>query len=141
MREPLELTIFTDGASKGNPGHAGFGYVILAGGAMVREHGEYIGIATNNIAEYRAFAAALEEAHRIGATKVTVYSDSQLAVCQINGQYRVKNEGLLPLYGTVMNLLAGFEESKVIHVYRESNSRADGLANKAIREHLKSVKG
>jgi len=136
----MALTIYTDGASKGNPGHAGFGYVILADGAVVKEYGEYIGIATNNIAEYRAFASALEEAVQMGAVKVTVYSDSQLAVCQINGQYRVKNEGLRPLYEKVMKLLAGFEEANVVHVYRESNSHADGLANKAIRDHLKNTR-
>ena len=135
MGEKPHLTAHTDGAAKGNPGPAGFGYTIEQDGVLLEEYGEYIGETTNNIAEYRALAAVLTRMKQLGAGKVTVYSDSELAVKQIAGEYRVKNEGLKLLYAEVMNLLAGFSAYHIVHIPREQNAHADRLANRAIREH------
>ena len=130
-------TIHTDGASHGNPGPAGIGYVIEdPHGNTVREHGEYIGVATNNVAEYQALICALSEAQNLGASRVRVISDSELMVKQLGGVYRVKNAGLLPLYEEVRRLLAGFEDHHVEHALRHFNAEADGLAGDAVRAHL-----
>lgn len=143
MGEKLHLVAYTDGGSKGNPGPAGFGYVIELSKyekddarVVLEEHGEYIGRATNNVAEYRGFIAVLKRLKDFHATKVTVYSDSELAVKQINGQYRVKNEGLKPLHEYVMLLLAGFSSYTVKHIPREYNTEADRLANQAIKKRV-----
>ena len=141
MGEKSHLVAHTDGAAKGNPGPAGFGYTIEQDGVLLEEYGEYIGEATNNIAEYRALAAALARMKQLGAGEVTVYSDSELAVRQIAGEYRVKNEGLKPLYTEVMNLLTGFSSYHVIHIPREQNALADRLANKAVKKHSEKKPG
>ena len=137
MNENQNLAAYTDGASKGNPGPAGFGYLIEQEGMTLEECGEYIGETTNNVAEYRGFVAVLARLKQLGATDISIYSDSELAVRQINKQYRVKNEGLKPLYEEVMHLLAAFHSYRVMHIPREKNSRADRLANRARDEHRK----
>ena len=129
------LTARTDGASKGNPGPAAIGFTIEKDGVVLKECCEYIGKATNNIAEYTAFIAALKMMKKLGASDVIIYSDSELAVKQIKGIYKVKNMGLKPLYSEVIKLLAEFDSFRVIHVPRGENSIADRLANKAIKEH------
>jgi len=136
----MRLTAHTDGASKGNPGPAAIGYTIEKDGVVLEEYCEYIGDTTNNVAEYTAFIRALTHLRELGATGVVIYSDSELAVRQLNGQYKVKNTGLMPLFNRVRELGAGFAEFRVVHVPRGENSTADGLANKAIREHRKSGK-
>lgn len=136
----LKLTAHTDGASRGNPGPAAFGFTIEKDGVVVEDGGEFIGEATNNIAEYKAFVAALERMKELGASEVVVYSDSELAVRQINGVYRVRNAGLMPLFERVKDLLEAFRTWKVVHVSRDKNSLADGLANKALDRQLKSKK-
>ena len=94
-----ELTIYTDGASRGNPGHAGAGVVICdEAGNVVQEIADYLGQRTNNVAEYEALLRALSAARSLGARRLRVISDSELMVRQMNGTYRVKNEGLLPLF-------------------------------------------
>lgn len=133
----MKLTAHTDGASRGNPGPAAYGFTIEKDGVLLEEGCEFIGNTTNNIAEYKAFIAALTRMKALGATEVAVYSDSELAVRQINGQYKVRNEGLKPLYMEVMKLLSSFHAFKVIHVTRDKNSSADGLANKALDQHKK----
>lgn len=131
---PVELTIYTDGGSRGNPGPAGIGVAIYEQDSLVCEIGEYIGEATNNIAEYKALIRGLEECKQQGAARVQAYADSELLVKQINGQYKVKNEGLLPLFQEVCFLSKSFEHFAITHVRREKNKVADALANKGMDE-------
>ena len=135
MNKKMSLNAYTDGASKGNPGPAATGFTIEKDGVVLEEHGEYIGAATNNFAEYTALISAVRRMITLGATDVTIYSDSELLVKQINGSYRVKNEGLKPLFREVKELSERFNSIRVIHIPRGENSSADGLANKAIKEH------
>ena len=131
----MKLSAHTDGASKGNPGPAAIGYTIEKDGVLLEEKYAYIGETTNNVAEYKAFLASLKRMKELGATEVTVYSDSELVVRQINGIYKVKNPGLKPLFTEIKMLLTEFNSWKVIHVNREKNSLADDLANRALKEH------
>ena len=127
-----ELTLFIDGASKGNPGHAGIGIRIEADGEVLKEYCEYIGCTTNNVAEYRALIKGLEIAAQFKANRVTVFSDSELVVRQMNGTYKVKSEGLLPLYQTAQMQSRTFDGFQIQHVRREQNKEADQLANQGI---------
>lgn len=131
---PMHLTIHTDGGARGNPGPAAAGVTITDAdsGDAVHEAGYFLDITTNNVAEYTGLVRGLEKAAELGADRVTVYSDSELMVRQIHGQYRVKSEGLKPLHRQVMTLLSGFEGWEINHVRRESNQRADQLANAAM---------
>jgi len=136
----MKLTAHTDGVSKGNPGPAAIGYIIEKDSLVLEECGYYIGEATNNIAEYRAFIAAMKGMLSLGATDVTIYSDSELIVRQINRLYKVKNPGLKPLYTKAVKLSEKFKSFRAVHVPREHNSVADGLANKALKEYKKQNK-
>ncbi len=129
-----ELTLFIDGASRGNPGPAGIGIRIEADGELHAEYCEYIGCATNNVAEYRALIKGLEMAADSEANRVTVFSDSELVVRQMNGAYKVKSGGLLPLYQTARKLSRTFDGFQIEHVRREQNKEADQLANQGIAE-------
>ena len=129
-----KLTLFIDGASRGNPGHAGIGIRIEADGEVLTEHCEYIGCTTNNVAEYRALIKGLEIAARFKANRVTVFSDSELVVRQMNGTYKVKSGGLLPLYQTAQMQSRTFDGFQIKHVRREKNKEADRLANRGIAE-------
>ena len=130
----MKLSAHTDGASKGNPGHAGIGYTIEKDDAVIEEYYDYIGETTNNVAEYKALIAVLNRMKKLGADDVTVYSDSELAVRQINGIYKVKNTGLKHLFTEAVDLINCFASFEIIHLRRENNSHADSLANKAIDE-------
>jgi len=132
----MELTIFTDGASRNNPGEAGAGIFILRDGEPLERIARYLGTTTNNIAEYTAAIIGLEQAVKLGASSVRLNADSELLVKQINGQYRVKNEGLKPLHAKVKELIAKIDNVKVQYIPREKNKEADALANKAIDEKL-----
>ena len=132
-KKMTQLTIFSDGGARGNPGPAGAGAVILdADGKVLAELHEYLGETTNNQAEYRAMIMALKAAKKMSPASVAVFADSELVVKQINGEYRVKDEGLKPLFKELMSLLGDFSDYKVTHVRREKNKHADKLANKAI---------
>ncbi len=122
----------TDGGSRGNPGPAGAGFVIEVDGATVCRGGRFLGSQTNNVAEYEALIWGLENVAALGYPEVTVYADSELLVKQVNGQYRVKNEGLKPLFVRAMQLLRGFRRFSVVHVRREQNAEADAMANEAM---------
>jgi ribonuclease HI len=122
----------TDGGSRGNPGPAGAGFVIEVADEIVCRGGKFITSATNNVAEYEAFIWGLENVSALGHRNVTVYADSELLVKQVNGQYRVKNEGLKPLFTKALKLLRGFSSFKVAHVRREQNVDADEMANQAM---------
>ncbi len=123
----------TDGGARGNPGPAGSGFVLEEpGGAVVRSGGRFLGVATNNQAEYDALIWGLETALEHGVRTIEVRADSELVVHQCNGRYRVKNAGLVPLHKKACELLARFDSAKVTHVRREENFAADGLANQAM---------
>lgn len=131
--QPLDLILRTDGASRGNPGPAGIGVVIEdEGGAVLQEISEVIGETTNNVAEYRALLRGLAAARAMGARRIKVFSDSELMVRQMNGSYRVNNQGLLPLFEEAQELIRGFESFSIQYVPREKNARADQLANRAL---------
>jgi ribonuclease HI len=127
-----ELIIFTDGGSRGNPGPAGIGVAIYENETLIGQIGEYIGETTNNIAEYKALIRGLEECQRLGVLRVRAYADSELLVKQINGQYKVKNEGLIPLFHEIQFLKVGFDRFEISHIAREKNKVADALANEGM---------
>jgi len=136
MSEPLRVTVHVDGGARGNPGPAGAGVVIsdASDGAALYEAGLFLGHATNNVAEYQGMLHGLEVATRLGAGEVEVVSDSELLVRQMNGQYKVKNAGLIPLHRKGKALAAGFAACRFRHVRRENNVQADALVNRAINE-------
>jgi ribonuclease HI len=133
--EPEVLHIHIDGGSRGNPGEAGFGIHVEdgAGGVLAELYG-YLGRASNNVAEYQALLHALRWALDRGARRVQVFSDSELVVRQISGEYRVKHPDMIPLHREATSLLRRFEEASVLHVPRERNRQADRLANRALDE-------
>jgi ribonuclease HI len=127
--------LYCDGASRGNPGPAAIGFVLLdPTGVTVVEMGSMIGIATNNVAEYQALIAGLEAARTNGVDDLAVRLDSLLLVRQVNGEFRVKAENLKPLHRRAVGLLREFARVEVAHVRRHLNSRADALANAAYDE-------
>ena len=126
------VTICIDGASRGNPGDAAIGVLVLADHSMVREIAERIGVATNNVAEYKALLRGLDEAAALGATTVHIQSDSELLVRQVQGKYKVRNEALIPLYREALARLRRFGHVHIFHVPRTRNAGADGLANRAL---------
>jgi ribonuclease HI len=133
-----DVVVYTDGASRGNPGEAGVGIVLCEpGGRPIEEIAEYLGRATNNVAEYQALLRALARARDLGARRVLVRSDSELMVRQMNGEYRVRHEALLPLFQRAQALARSFDGIAYVHVLRERNRRADELANVAIDSHLR----
>lgn len=133
--QPLQgaYQIYVDGASRGNPGKAGAGAAIKdAEGNVVRKLKSYLGIMTNNMAEYSAMIMALKAARDMGIKDVRIHADSELMVKQLNGVYRVKSHDLMPLFLEATHLLGAFDEYKISHIYREGNGLADSLANEAI---------
>ena len=127
------LKIFSDGCSRGNPGQAGIGYLIYdERGEIISEGSCKIGIRTNNEVEYIAVIRALEEAIRLGAAEVEVFSDSELLVKQIRGEYAVGSDRLKPLYQKLIDLSRSLERFEIKHVRRVENERADRLARLAI---------
>lgn len=127
-------TAYFDGASKGNPGPAGIGGVILQGENVRAEVKKFIGTATNNQAEYSALIEVLRKAKELGAEAISIFSDSELVVRQLNGRYRIKEPKLKILYDQVMALRPQFLEISFNHVPREKNKLADALANQAVEE-------
>lgn len=124
---------YSDGGSRGNPGPAASGYVLLdTSETVVAEGGTFLGITTNNIAEYQALYVALQKAFELGATVVDMRLDSLLVVNQMNGIYRVKNNELLPIYNRIKALATQFEKVTFTHVMREYNTLADGMVNKIL---------
>jgi probable phosphoglycerate mutase len=127
-----------DGGSRGNPGPAGYGVRVTdPEGAVVAEFGEAIGVATNNVAEYRGLLAALRYAKEQGYASLTVRSDSLLLVCQMRGEYKVKNPGLQALHAEARRLVWELGRVRFEHVRRELNAHADRLANEAMDDQKK----
>jgi ribonuclease HI len=132
---PGRIVAYIDGGARGNPGPAGFGVrVEEPDGALIEEFAESIGVATNNVAEYRALVAALEWAQRHGHHQIHVRSDSLLLVQQMLGNYKVKNAGLQPLHARARVLAHEIGRVTFEHVGRSLNAHADRLANTAMDE-------
>lgn len=128
-----KILIYTDGGSRGNPGPGAAAYLLKNGeGQLLEGKADYLDETTNNYAEYLAVLQALDGASKRGARQIELFSDSELLVRQINGQYRVKSVNLQQLYSQCMERLSGFGSWKVTHVPREQNREADGLANQAM---------
>lgn len=122
--------LFTDGGSRGNPGPAATGYFLFdRKDKLVNFGGEYIGSTTNNIAEYLALLRGIKLAKKHEVDSLTCYLDSELVVKQLNGEYKVKNENIKPLYEKVIDFKDKFEELAFIHIPREKNAFADRMVN------------
>lgn len=133
---PVERAILrADGASRGNPGPAAYGFVLSdSRGVPLASEGKYLGKMTNNEAEYKGLIAGLERALALGVRDLDVRLDSELVVKHLSGAYRVRALNLLPLFQRARTLLAKFTSAKVSHVPRSQNARADALANTALDE-------
>ena len=125
--------LYTDGGSRGNPGPSAGAFLICKmDGNVVEKSGFYIGIATNNQAEYQALLKGLNRSQTLGVRKLNVFMDSELIVKQLNGVYKIKNKDLEPLYRQVKNLAAGFDETSFTHVPRALNKEADTEVNRIL---------
>ena len=133
------LKIYTDGGSRGNPGPAASGYVLFdENDGIVAKEGIYLGITTNNQAEYQALKLALEAAKKFNAVSLDIYMDSLLIVNQIKGIYRVKKPELIPVYDSIKKLIDDFELVKFTHIPRSLNTIADAAVNEALDNALSS---
>jgi Ribonuclease HI len=129
----VKARLSPDGGARGNPGPAAYGYVLEAeDGTVLAAHGEKIGVATNNVAEYSALIAGLEKALELGLDEIEVVSDSELMVKQMTGQYRVKNEALQELWSRAGRLARRVGSVDYTAVRREHNKLADQLVNEAL---------
>ncbi len=130
---PKEIKMFADGGSRGNPGPSASGYVLMdMDDNLLTERGVYLGITTNNQAEYYAVKFGLEEALKNGAQRVDVYLDSLLVVNQMKGVFKVKNRDLLPIHIAIHELIKQFQRVNFTHVPRELNKLADAEVNKCL---------
>ncbi|MFI9403781.1 bifunctional RNase H/acid phosphatase [Nocardia sp. NPDC052316] len=129
-----EVIVEADGGSRGNPGPAGYGAVVFAADhvRVLAERREFIGVATNNVAEYRGLVAGLEAAAELGASVVAVRMDSKLVVEQMSGRWKIKHAAMIPLADRARRLVAGFERVSFTWIPRAENSHADRLANEAM---------
>lgn len=130
----MAVNVFTDGASRGNPGHAGAGFVIYEDGNLKEEYFEYLGKKTNNEAEYLAVLRALSRLEDIGIGEVNFFCDSEFLVKQLSGKYKVKSEKIIPLYEMAINSIEKFDKVNFNWIPRKDNTLADSLANKGIDE-------
>jgi ribonuclease H / adenosylcobalamin/alpha-ribazole phosphatase len=129
----VKARLSTDGGARGNPGPAAYGYVLEASdGHVLAAHGEAIGRATNNVAEYRGLVAGMEKAAELGVRELDVVSDSELLVKQMRGEYRVKNESLRELWEDANDLESRFARVRYTAVRRAHNELADRLVNEAL---------
>jgi len=129
----MKYLIYTDGASKGNPGPSGAGGVIYdSSGQIVAKISQSLGIQTNNVAEYLALKLTLERAIELNLKNVQVFMDSKLVVEQIQGRWKIKNEHLKEIHTNIKQLLPNFEQISFTHIYRHLNAVADNLANECL---------
>lgn len=132
----FEVVANIDGGARGNPGPAAYGVVVCnAQGELIKEWGEYLGIQTNNVAEYSGLIAALEYAADTKHKSIKVLSDSELLVRQMRGQYKVKSPALRELYDRAQALTRKLEKFSIEHVLRERNRKADRLVNQVLDDH------
>lgn len=130
---PKHVKLFGDGGSRGNPGPSASGFVILdADDNLILEKGVYLGITTNNQAEYQSLKLGLEEARRMGVQEVAVHMDSLLVINQMKGIFKVKNRDLWPIYESIKEIVTHFKKVTFTHVPRELNKLADAEVNKAL---------
>lgn len=142
-----KIIIYTDGGSRGNPGHSAVGVVFCNENAQkLKEFGEYIGEGTNNVAEYQAVIFALKKFKSVFGKElakvadVEVRSDSELMISQLNGKYKIMEEGMQKLFIEVWNLKLDFEKIKFVLIPREKNKDADKMVNEVLDSRLKSQK-
>jgi len=129
----VKAKLFADGGSRGNPGPAASGAVLYSEeGAVLAEVGHYLGIATNNVAEWQALRTGLERARDLGVHDITIRLDSELVVRQVTGVYKVKHADLIPLAAKVKALLRSFASVDIAHVPRKENAAADALVNRVL---------
>ena len=128
----MSWMVYTDGGSRGNPGPAGCGAVLISPEGEKKELHKYVGIQTNNYAEYYGMILAFEELVKMGIKSIHLKADSQLMIKQMKGEYRVKNENLKPLYLKAKKLCENFDSVEFEHVKRHLNKEADALANLAM---------
>ena len=132
------VSIYVDGASRGNPGPSGIGYrVVDVDGRVIDQGGEFIGFATSRVAEYYAMKNGIEHAIELGLKSARFFSDSLMVVNQLNGIFSVKNPDILPIYNSIQKLLENFDSVSFTHLSRSDNLIADSEANRAIDELLK----
>jgi ribonuclease HI/pterin-4a-carbinolamine dehydratase len=135
---PDKVKIFADGGSRGNPGPSASGFVVLdKEDNMLVDKGIYLGVTTNNQAEYTSLKLALEECRKMGVREVEVYMDSLLVINQMKGIFKVKNRDLWPLHDAIKSLVKDFRKVTFSHVPRELNKAADAAVNRALDDHLK----
>jgi ribonuclease HI len=125
------IRVYIDGASIGNPGKIGIGYLIYKGDNLIKKEGIYLGIQTNNFAEYMALIFSLIEVLNIDEKQCEVFSDSKLLCEQINGNFKVKNKNIFPLFVLAKTIINKFASFSISHIDREKNKDADSLANGA----------
>jgi ribonuclease HI len=129
----VKVVLHVDGGARGNPGPAAIGVVVSSpDGAVLDEVAEPIGVATNNVAEYRALLRGIERARSLGATEVEIVNDSELVAKQLTGAYKVKHPAMKPLYAEAIAALLRFDAWRVRSVPRAQNARADELVNQAL---------
>ncbi len=129
----MKVILHVDGGARGNPGPAAIGIVVSTpDGKVLDEVAERIGVATNNVAEYRALLRGLERARALDATEVEIVGDSELVARQLTGAYKVKNAAMKPLYAEAVAALRGFRRWGIRSVPRAQNARADELVNQAL---------
>lgn len=132
-----EIKLFTDGGSRGNPGPSASGYVLLSmDDKILIEGGVYLGITTNNQAEYQALKFGLEEAQKLRPHTIHVYMDSLLVVNQLTGKFKIRNRDLWPIHDSIKQLAKTFKQVNYTHVPREYNKLADAMVNKTLDEQL-----
>ncbi len=135
----VKMIVYSDGGSRGNPGPSAAGYVIMNDREdVINEGGEYLGVTTNNIAEYQAVYLALEKARQLGANIVEFHLDSLLVVNQLNNIYQIRNKELWPVHDRIRALVLQFDKVTFSHVRREFNRLADGVVNKILDEKVAS---
>lgn len=133
MGLPEEIKIYTDGGSRGNPGPSAGGFAILdMADNVVRKSGKYLGITTNNQAEYHSLKGGIEAARDMGARRVHIFMDSLLVINQMKGIYKIKNRDLLPIHQAIKQIISGFIEIDFTHIPRELNKLADSIVNEAL---------
>ncbi|MGD0198380.1 MAG: ribonuclease HI family protein [Solirubrobacteraceae bacterium] len=129
----MRVVVHVDGGARGNPGPAAAAATLATdAGELLDEASELLGVATNNVAEYRAVLLGLARAQELGATEVELINDSELVAKQLNGAYKVKHPSMVPLFSQARAKLAGFERWSIRSVPREQNARADALVNAAL---------
>lgn len=137
----MDLIIYSDGASRNNPGNAAIGYLVTNDKKVLEQGGEYIGVTTNNQAEYRALIKALKEAKKYKPIKITCYSDSQLMIKQLRGEWKVKEPQLKDLHSNIKELEKNYKKIHYKHVKRDNPGiqKCDKEANEALDKHSKNL--